>query len=152
VDTPPPLLTSPPLLASQDESHLDALAIAHFVVGGLFALLALLPLLHVAFGLAIAFFPNVFSDQNNANPPPAIVGWILATIGGFCVLLGETLAACIIFSGIRLRQRRGYLFSFIVACIGCVMVPFGSVLGIFTIIVLSRDSVKRLYAVRQPTA
>jgi len=33
----------------------------------------------------------------------------------------------------------------VTASLLCMMVPFGTVLGVFTLIVLSRDSVRRLY-------
>jgi hypothetical protein len=35
----------------------------------------------------------------------------------------------------------------VVAAVSCLMVPFGTVLGIFTIVILSRDSVKRLFGI-----
>jgi len=37
------------------------------------------------------------------------------------------------------------MFSFIFAAILCGLFPFGTVLGVFTIIVLSKDSVKKIY-------
>jgi hypothetical protein len=33
------------------------------------------------------------------------------------------------------------------ACIECLFIPFGTILGVFTIIVLSRESVKTLFAI-----
>jgi hypothetical protein len=44
-----------------------------------------------------------------------------------------------------LRERKNRTFSFVVACVNCIHVPLGTVLGVFTIVVLSRESVKRLY-------
>jgi hypothetical protein len=32
------------------------------------------------------------------------------------------------------------------ACIECLFIPFGTILGVFTIIVLSRESVKTLFS------
>jgi len=40
------------------------------------------------------------------------------------------------------------MFCFVVACIECLFMPFGTVLGAFTIIVLMRPSVKNLFAQR----
>jgi len=39
----------------------------------------------------------------------------------------------------------------VLACIACAFMPFGTVLGIFTIIVLSRESVKEIYGLRLRT-
>jgi hypothetical protein len=47
--------------------------------------------------------------------------------------------------GRYLRLRRKRMFSFVMACILCMFMPFGTVLGIITIVMLSRDSVRRLY-------
>jgi hypothetical protein len=44
--------------------------------------------------------------------------------------------------GPHLGRRRGHAFCFVVACLACLFMPFGTVLGAFTIIVLSRPSVK----------
>jgi len=37
------------------------------------------------------------------------------------------------------------MFSLIIAGINCVQFPFGTVLGVFTFVVLLRDSVRELY-------
>ena len=44
-----------------------------------------------------------------------------------------------------LAARRRWLFCMIIAGIQCAFVPLGTVLGIFTLIVLQRDSVRRLF-------
>ncbi len=38
------------------------------------------------------------------------------------------------------------------AGVACMFMPFGTVLGVFTIIVLLRDSVKELFSVTEPSA
>jgi hypothetical protein len=50
-----------------------------------------------------------------------------------------------VVSGIFLRQRRHRIFSFVIAGLDCLQIPFGTALGVFAIIVLSRDSVRQLY-------
>jgi len=73
------------------------------------------------------------------------IGWLFLGIGLFFFLAGEALAICIIMSGRFLARRIRYWFSFVIACIECVVFPVGTVLGIFTIVVLLRDSVKNSY-------
>ena len=51
-----------------------------------------------------------------------------------------------LISGICLRARKGRTFSLVVAGLNCLHIPLGTVLGVFTIIVLIRDSVRELYA------
>ncbi len=131
------------MTAHENERHLDLLATFHYVVGGIGILFACIPLIHllVGAGLLLGLFP--FDDQDNI--PPAFVGMLFAVVGGLFFLLGQALAWCIIYSGAQLKKREKYLFSFVVACIMCIFVPFGTVLGVFTIVVLSKESVKAMY-------
>jgi len=56
------------------------------------------------------------------------------------------MAICILIARRALAKRTRYWFVFVVACIECLFMPFGTVLGVFTLIVLSRESVKKLFA------
>jgi hypothetical protein len=53
-------------------------------------------------------------------------------------------------TGRSLALRKRYSFVFVMACVECLFIPFGTVLGVFTIIVLSRESVRALLS--RPTA
>lgn len=128
----------------QDDSHLKALAICHFIWGGLGVLLALLPLIHV--GIGIAMISGALENAGNGSPPPREVGWLLVVFGTGAIILGETIAILTIISGSLLLKRRARVFSMVIAGINCISVPIGTVLGIFTIVVLSRESVRRQYA------
>jgi len=116
----------------EDESHLDLLAIFHYVVAGLTGLFALFPMIHVVVGLFLA----------NSQDAGSFIGWFFIMIGGTLVILGMTLAGCIFIAGRCLHRRVNYWFAFIIACIECLFMPFGTILGVFTIVVLSRSSVK----------
>jgi hypothetical protein len=50
-----------------------------------------------------------------------------------------------VLSGFFLLQKRNRLFSLIVGGVNCLQIPFGTALGAFTILVLSRESVRQLY-------
>jgi hypothetical protein len=129
---------------NEDESHLNALAISHYVVGGLAALFACFPLIHLGVGLAFILGVEGMVDEQG-QPPPDWFGWIFFLMGLAAFLIGQAVAVSIILSGRFLKQRRRYMFSFVVACVACLFMPVGTILGIFTIIVLSRQSVKELY-------
>ena len=51
-----------------------------------------------------------------------------------------------------LRQKRNMTFSFIMAIPNLFFVPYGTVLGTLTLIVLNRPSVKKLYNRLPPAA
>ena len=136
---------------NQDDSHLDSLAIAHYVVGGFMVLFACFPLLHFAIGLCVVFGVGDMASSLEAQPggdvglPPAVFGWLFAVMGLLFFIFGQAISIAVIISGRVRKQRRRYLFSFILACLACAFFPFGTILGVFTILVLSRESVKALY-------
>lgn len=133
---------------SEDESHLNGLAVAHYAVGGVLALFACLPLIHTFLGLALILGVGDMQAsmaEGPGGPPPVWFGWLFFLMGFSFFLGGQALAVSVILSGRFLKQQRRYWFSFVVACIACAFMPFGTVLGVLTIIVLSRESVKVRY-------
>jgi hypothetical protein len=76
---------------------------------------------------------------------PEFLGWIFVGLGSFLFLLGIAIAICILMAGRSLAKHTRYWFAFVVACIECLFIPFGTILGVFTIIVLSRESVRVLF-------
>lgn len=129
---------------SDDEQHLRLLTIFHYVVGGLTALIACFPLLHVAMGLAMIFWPESMGGKPGEQPPQ-FIGWIFTCMGAGMFLAGLSLAVCTALGGRFIKRRIRYWFVFVLACFQCSIFPFGTALGVFTIIVLSRPSVKSLF-------
>lgn len=113
------------------------------MVGGLAALFSLLPLFHLVLGISFLVAPRVFSNQG--TPPPAFVGWIFIVMAAIAMAVGLSFAGCVIAAGRCLARRRNYLFCLVVAAVECMFLPFGTVLGVFTLIVLMRESVKPMF-------
>jgi len=128
---------------TQDVEHLRLLSIFHYVVAGLTALFASFPIIHLVAGLFMVFAPGVF--DNKGEPPPAFVGWLFVFVGTFCITLGWTYAAFIFAAGMFLARRKHYMFCLVMSGLECLCQPFGTVLGVFTILVLMRESVKQLF-------
>ena len=59
--------------------------------------------------------------------------------------LGWTFAVLVLVAGRCIARRKYYAFCFVMACVECLSVPFGTVLGVFTILVLNRASVRELF-------
>jgi hypothetical protein len=134
-----------PTHMNKDEEHLRLLSVFHYVVGGLTALFALIPIIHLVLGLFFILAPEKFGP-NPAQQPPAFIGWLFVIFATFAIALGLILASLIVTTGRFLGRRRHHTFCLVIAFIECLMMPFGTVLGVFTIIVLLRDSVKQLFA------
>ncbi|MGB8328938.1 MAG: hypothetical protein WCE62_02330 [Polyangiales bacterium] len=147
---------------AEDAEHLSALSIGHFIMSGL-ALLGAVPMM--VYGVAGAkLMDELGSDlsmamgdipgQVGANPfggsPDAMLqdlGTLVNTMIVAGVLLALLSAVHLLVVGLALRQRRWWTFCYLTGWGECLMFPFGTILGVFTIIVLSRPSVKRLFGV-----
>jgi hypothetical protein len=128
----------------QDEENLRLLSIFHYVVGGLAALLACFPIIHVIVGIALIVWSA--DPDPNGEAPPAFVGWLFVGFASVGIIVGWCVAVCIITAGRFLAQCKHYTFCLVVAATECLFMPFGTVLGVFTIVVLVRENVKEMFA------
>lgn len=135
----------------QDDQHLQLLSIFHYVVGGLIALFALFPLIHLAMGLGMATgaFPADSAEDAEAL---RLVGGFFTCFAGGLILAGLALAGCVIATGVFLARRVRYTFCLVVAGVECIFMPFGTVLGVFTLVVLMRPPVKAKFGMPVPPA
>ena len=126
-----------------DHEHLRLLAIFHYVKGTISAVFACIPIIHVVLGLIMLIAPQVFGHGN--DQPPAFVGLLLVFLGGFFILFGWTFAVLTLIAGRCIARRKHCTFCFVVACLECLSIPFGTILGVCTIMVLNRASVRELF-------
>jgi len=145
----------------RDEEHLNILSIFNFVFAGLCLLGTVAFIPHLVFMQTETFeemfdrqwekveeraerqgeqFPDVFTRETleflRDGLRIFVVGVmvLLAIAGGLCVLSGL---------GLRAHRRRG--LSTVVAALQCLALPLGTVLGVITLVVMSRPSVVLLY-------
>jgi hypothetical protein len=114
-------------------------------VAGLAAIFSFFPLIYTAVGVVFIFAARHGTTKPGEELPPEFLGWIFAVLGSLLFLIGIAMAICVLVAGRSLALRRRYTFALVIACIQCLFVPFGTVLGVFTIVVLSRESVKALF-------
>jgi hypothetical protein len=69
------------------------------------------------------------------------IGWLFVIIGGFVALLSIAYGICLILAARSLTMRRNRTFCMVIAGINCLHFPLGTLLGVFTFIVLIRPSV-----------
>lgn len=124
----------------RDAQHLDLLALLHTVCAAVIGLFSLFPLIHVGLGIAM-----VTGKMAGASGDEAFVGWVFIAVGACIILAGETIALLVYLAGRRLKRRQGYTFCIVVAGIACLFMPVGTALGVFTLVVLMRPSVRDLF-------
>jgi hypothetical protein len=140
----------PPLTRDQrkvDQKHLEILSIFHFVGAGL-ALIGIL-FLFAHYEIMHTVFTNPDLWKNQKQQPPFspeqffnIFRWFYLIFGSWFLLSG----ILNVISAFCLRAKKHRTFSLVVAGINCLHIPLGTVLGVFTIIVLVRESVRELYS------
>jgi hypothetical protein len=131
---------------NQDQEQLRLLSIFHYVIGGLMALAACLPIIHLCFGIAMIVQPDAFKgNRPEQDFPLQAFGWFFVAFASVAILIGWTCAVLVVVAGRNLARHRHYTFCIVIAAVACMFVPLGTILGVFTIIVLLRPSVKALF-------
>ncbi|HUP19882.1 MAG TPA: hypothetical protein VM778_08015 [Gemmatimonadota bacterium] len=129
-----------------DLEHLRLLSIFHYVLAGLIGLVSLFPVFHLVLGIAMM----TGALDTEGDPVAPLVGGIFAGFALLIILCGFALAAAVAMTGRALGRHESYTFCLVVAAIECMFMPLGTVLGVFTLIVLLRPSVKGLFGVAPP--
>lgn len=137
-----PAISAPPAPTAEDLQQLRLLSVFHYVLAGVTAVFSLFPLLHLFMGLAIVTGHIPMESDAPGAPDPALFGWFFVAFAAFFILCGLTLAGFMAYAGRCIAQRRRHLLCLVVAGISCMFMPFGTVLGVFTLVVLLRPSVK----------
>jgi hypothetical protein len=135
-----------------DEEHLKLLSLGYVVSACVSAFYSMFGLLYMFMGIMMS---TTFSHlpQNPANPaeaPPAFVGWIFGFIGLGFFLIGIAVTAARFRAAWCVKHRKSRVFCMVIAGIGCLEIPYGTVLGVFSFLVLGRDSVVTLFSPKPP--
>ncbi|TDU81718.1 hypothetical protein EI77_01028 [Prosthecobacter fusiformis] len=141
---------SPPPLPSKDREHLRSLVICHYVCAGFG--LAGMAFLVLHYSIMNAVFSNPKLWEKAKEPPPFDPALIVTGMQWFYLIMGVMILASAVLTllaGLSIRARVRRTFSMVVAGLNCMQFPIGTLLGVFTLIVLSRDSVVRLYEIQQ---
>lgn len=154
-------LMNPPPIPSEDTDHLRVLAICHYVEAGLKLLMCgFIPLHYTIMKMMLKDGGMVQMHQKMVeqmaakngqaiNPMPfdmaemfELFEW-LYVIGAVFMMIALVLN---VIAGRFIQRRVNRLFCLITAGFNCLSFPLGTALGVFTFIVLTRDSVRRLFA------
>jgi hypothetical protein len=142
--------TQPP--SEKDAEDINLLSIFHFIMAGLGVLGIAFLFFHYTMMSTIMNNPQIqqqMRQQQNGQPmpfdPQRLIGmfrWVYVFIGAW----GVVSIILNLIAGLMLRSFSGRMFLFVVACFNCINLPFGTILGVFTLIVLQRDSVRLRFA------
>ena len=132
-----------------DRQHLQVLSVFHYVVGALAALFACFPIIHLVVGIGMV--TGAFGHAAN-EPALRLIGAFFIGLATIFILSGWSFAVLLILAGTFLRRQNHYTYCLVMAGVACMFFPFGTALGVFTIVVLSRPAVREAFAPAQPPA
>jgi hypothetical protein len=128
------------LTIERDLEHLKLLAIFNYILAGISALGGCFPVLHLLAGVFI-----VSAASSQGQTPGAVAGIVFIGFAVVIILLAWGLAAVNYFAAQGLAHQKRYGYCKAIAVIQCFFFPLGTILGVFTLIVLQRDTVRELF-------
>ena len=152
---------------AKDVEHLNLIAVFHYVWGGLVGFGALGCVAYMFFmekffrsalNMASTPIPATVTTPSEASevvtavstapyPSDMIDNMIQMMYVVYGVLAALCIIGCIcnIISGRCIHKKKNRVFSMVVGAFNCIMFPLGTVLGVFTFVVLCRNSVAQMY-------
>jgi hypothetical protein len=128
---------------NENEQYLKILAIFYYILGALLALVGFFPIIHLWLGYMMVFMPNQMGGRG--NPPPAALGWFFMIMAAGVMVSLWGLALCMILTGRYLIRHRHHMFCLVIAALVCMNAPLGTVLGVFTLVLLLKPEVKEMF-------
>lgn len=125
--------------------YLDILAIFHLVVGVIAGLFSCFPLINLSVGLSmLSEIPKTIA-RGELFSPFAMFPILFVALPAIIVIFGWMFAIAVILNAYYLKKRKWLTYCLVVGGIETVFMPFGTVLGVFTIIVLTKPNMKELF-------
>ena len=122
----------------RDEEHLGYVALGFYVYAALNLLCSCVPGFQTCFGFALL---GGISDE----PDSRFGGVLMIGAGILASLLILGYSALMALNGYLISQRSSYGAVIAITVLTCLNLPLGTLLGVFTLIVLFRDSVRELF-------
>jgi hypothetical protein len=125
------------MLTAEDQAHLKTLSICWYVWAGFAVFGALCGGLYLIIGVIAAVVGGAENEEE-----AVAMGVMFGGMGLLIMLVVIPLAVLNFLAAKGLNQRRRKTLIYVMAAIACTSVPLGTVLGVFTFIVMGRPTVK----------
>jgi hypothetical protein len=143
--------------------RLRILTIGFYVRGGTMAAFGCFFLIYVAMFTGFSFIPELAWNQPpaataspipfvsptttphsaNQGAPPVILFRIMAGVFAAVTLVVWTIGGLTAYAGRCIQKRRKKLLIYLMAALNCIFVPYGTLLGVFTFIILGSPAAAR---------
>lgn len=123
-----------------DVEHLKLLRLFHYVNSGVAVFISAIFLPYIVVGTLCCLNPSLF--KSGADAATEFPGMFFLAAGVVPALMCWIYAGANFWAARALRDRSHHLGCMIISGVNCMFAPFGTMLGILTIMTLSRESVK----------
>ncbi len=130
-------------LVDRDEEHLRLLKWAFYILAGMSAFFSLFSLIYI--GMGGIFASGVIPVDQGPPDVARTAGLVFLFVGIGLLTLGLSGTFLTYLVGRSLGERRRRVFCIVVAGLWCLSLPFGTAIGVATILVLNRPTVKALF-------
>lgn len=129
------------------QSHcqtLDLLAIFHYVLAGLMYLKGTISVIFMGIGtIAVS---GVIADQPHDMAETLVVlGLLFFAAPMIFLVIAWTAATLVLFAGRRIAKRTNLTYCQVIAGLECLCFPFGTILGIISLITLTKAEAKEIF-------
>ncbi|WP_369969403.1 hypothetical protein AB8E26_02595 [Stenotrophomonas rhizophila] len=148
---PPPLPTRGPAGSPRggqdDAAQLQLLSVLHYVMAGFTALFSLFPVIYLVLGIAV-LSGAMPVDSSTASSPGEVqlMGWVFTGLGTVFFLAMLATAGLVGYAGRCLAREQRHTLCMVAAGVCCMFMPLGTILGVFTLVTLTRTSVRQRFA------
>jgi hypothetical protein len=135
----------------RDADHMKVLSICYYIWGAMSAVFSMCGLFYIFMGLSVIHDTSAWNSTGpgpttqTAQQSPTFLGYFFAGMGSAVILIGSLVGGLTIYAGRCLARRKHRTFTLIMAGVNCLSIPVGTALGVFTFLVLMRDSVRASY-------
>jgi hypothetical protein len=130
-------------MVDRDREHVRLLKIGYYVLAGMTCFFSLFGLLYAGLGglLSSGVIPKSTDPKND----PRMMGLIFLGLGLAFLIVGLAIAALYFVTARNLGSYRRRTFCLVIASLSCFFMPWGTAIGVCTILVLIRPEVKNLF-------
>jgi len=133
-------------VSEKDQNYLKILSIVYYIFGTFTVIFSCVFISFIVLGFFALTAPENFANiQTQGETPPVWFGWIFIVTGALALISGWLWGAFQILTGRFLVRRKRFVFCVITAAISCLIMPVGTALGVFTLFVLMRPTVKKIF-------
>ena len=132
-------------MKSKAQKYLNILSVLHYVNAG-YQILTFLFIFRYILAGGLGFIATLGNPERAVYPSESFSSWGEVVLVVTLLIIWWGLITCLILTGRRLKTHKSHIFCMIVAGVECISFPFGTILGIFTLITLNQVSVKNIFA------